>query len=109
MEGQIPGSVDHGRCLRDRDAAFLLWDTATAHGPMSRVKSAYLQRLSDQFIEDYEHVHGQLADGGHSEKRRYESLRHVREFDRMTEAYPIWPFDLGSLRLFLTAASSSLP
>ncbi len=77
-----------------------LW---VAHGPMQRVKSEFIQNLSVQFNEEYKIVHGQLGAQPEVPEDRFENLRRIRELHGITEAFPVWPWDSGSIGRFMAA------
>ena len=79
----------------------------TAHGPMKAKKKAYLEQLSANFNDEYEAVHEKEV-RGKGDDDRFQRLKRLRELHEMAEAFPVWPWDPGSIRRFIAAVSSPL-
>ena len=81
----------------------------TAHGPMKNSKIQNLRSLSDKFNAEYKEVHREMLTGDAANRKgRLEQLLQLRGFYEITESFPVWPWDLASLRSFATAVSSPL-
>ena len=81
---------------------------ATAHAPMQQVKNEQLERLSRQFNRDYLFVHRRINALDEGYRQRFDRLQRVDTLYRTTAAFPVWPFDMSSLRTFGAVFSSPL-
>ena len=85
----------------------------TAHGPMKKAKSKDLEELSVQFNQDRRLFHAEIRKEDEIKKEvdldlRFKRLDSVHKLYRMTEAFPVWPFDTGSIRTFGTVVISPI-
>ena len=72
------------------------------------MKARDLQKLSDEFNKCYRVVHESLYGEDAGTEDQFDRLRRVHDLYQMTAAFPVWPFNFGSIRLFGTVATSPL-
>jgi hypothetical protein len=80
----------------------------TAHKGMKLAKRNLLLDISKQFQEDYSMAQSSLRDDPDILKKRTEKIKGLREFYMMTDEFPVWPFDISTLRRYLLTAPTPL-
>lgn len=71
-----------------------------AHGAMADAKRNQLGLLSDRLDIEYEHVHKKLALPGVRSAASMGNIRRLTEMYHLTQSFPVWPFDIGTIRRF---------
>ena len=79
-----------------------------AHEPMRKGKYALAQNLSNRFNEEYNVVHGRLGAQAIVGEERFNNLRRINELRGITEAFPVWSLDPGSISKFLAANAPAI-
>lgn len=82
-----------------------LW---TAHKAMREEKDRQLANLSGQFTRDIKFVQDQANGDIDEVNRRFERLERVQSLHRIAAAFPVWPFDMASIRQFAAASTSPI-
>ncbi len=82
-----------------------LWAT---HAHMQRVKEEHLQTISERFQKEYKETQKVIREGSEDLSPRISKLDQLRQLYQATDAFPVWPFDLPSLRRFLLAFAAPL-
>jgi len=80
----------------------------TSHGSMKAVKKKYLEQFSNEFDENYKSIQGLLDSETLKLQERFNRLKLIHELYQMTKAFPVWPFNMGSIRWFGTVVSSPI-
>ena len=75
----------------------------TAHGPMRDIKLRDLRRLSNRFNAEYRYVHDNLQGEAKEINDGFARVEQVHKLHRLTDEFPVWPWDLGSIRRFVSA------
>ena len=74
----------------------------TVHGPMAKIKSDCQKALSNRFMKDYDNVRKNLTSTDPDIGIRIKNIIQVYELHKITDSFPVWPFDFVSIRKFLT-------
>jgi hypothetical protein len=80
----------------------------TAHKGMKTAKENLLLDISKQFQEDYLIAQTSLSDDSEALKHKVEKIKELRVFYAMTDDFPVWPFDIHTLRRYLLAVPTPL-
>lgn len=72
----------------------------SAHGAMAEAKARWLTWISDRFDRDYTAVIGALDEDRDVFAGQVEKVSHLHSLYRLTEAFPVWPFDARSIGRF---------
>jgi len=81
-----------------------------AHRGMKRAKEELLNEISQQFQKDYSQTHTSLTMDVKNFKKNTEKIKELQELYTFTNQFPVWPFDIQTLRRFLiTVPSPILP
>lgn len=87
---------------------FFFLPLGTAHDAMREAKDAELLKLSDRFRLIYDRVKGSVDQSGKKFNDELSKLENVKKLYSLAESFPVWPFDIQSLRKFLTIVSTPL-
>ena len=83
-----------------------LW---SAHDAMLRAKEDMILEISRQFNHDISIAYSDLACNSESLKDNIEKVEQLQKLHELTESFPVWPFDLSTIRrFFLTMSSPAL-
>ncbi len=83
-----------------------LW---SAHDAMLRAKENMILEISRQFNQDVKIAYSELAHNAESLKNNIEKIEQLQKLHQLTESFPVWPFDLSTIRrFFLTLSSPAL-
>ncbi len=77
-----------------------------AHGPMKRFKQDQLESISGEFSNEYDTLCKNLSGHDTSFNDRVDRVNRLRELHKITEAFPVWPWDWTSIRRFSVAVSA---
>jgi hypothetical protein len=87
---------------------FFFLPLGTAHDAMQEAKDAELLRLAEKYTEAY----GRVKKSVDSDKTGYEEdlkrLKSLKKLYQVVDAFPVWPFDIQSLRRFMTVVTTPL-
>jgi hypothetical protein len=81
--------------------AFFFLPLWTAHTAMRNARRAMLSDIAARFQTDYAEAVAGLPAPGEDWTRRVDRLEDMRTLYQMTETFPVWPFDAGTLGRFL--------
>jgi hypothetical protein len=84
------------------------WPLGTAHQLMKEAKSKYLLSISQNFDNEYTLATTNINEDADQLERRIKKIQQLRELYKLTEAFPIWPFDVTNLGRFLTVLTAPL-
>ena len=77
-----------------------------AHNGMKKVKEDFLHQIAQQFQIDYSEIHGILDKDVEALQKGTEKIQQLRTLYTITDAFPVWPLDLSTLRRYLFTAST---
>lgn len=80
----------------------------TARSAMQEAKNSLMLRISKQFNQDYSLAFNELAGSAEELKERLDKVEQLQKMQKLTESFPIWPFDIETIRRFLFAITSPL-
>lgn len=80
----------------------------SAHQAMDEAKARWLAWISNQFDEDYVTAIGALNEESKAFAARLEKVSHLHSLYRLTEAFPVWPFDTATIRRFAAVLAAPL-
>jgi len=80
----------------------------TANKIMLTVKEDLLSDIAKQFHCDYYKAHQNLGDEPDKLKSKFIKINQLRSWYRITEEFPVWPFDLKTLQKYLLSAFTFL-
>ena len=80
----------------------------TAHAAMRRARDKYLLMLAEEFDLEYGFSSGHVEKDPKKLKLKVEKIQQLKELYKTTEEFPVWPFDIASLRRFLAITSAPL-
>lgn len=80
----------------------------TAHAAMKRARDKYLLLLANQFNDEYGFTKNQIETDPDKLKAKVDKIKHLKELYKTTEDFPIWPFDIVSLRRFMAITTAPL-
>lgn len=76
---------------------------ATAHRGMREAKDRLLAQIADQFQEDYALTQAALQADEQALKSRLEKVEQLQALYQLTQDFPVWPFDAGTVRRFVAS------
>jgi hypothetical protein len=79
-----------------------------AHDAMSKAKNEWLLRLSREFQDKYERAQGSSFASENGLHRTMEEIEQIQRLYRLTDEFPVWPFDTLTLRRFVATVAASL-
>jgi hypothetical protein len=81
----------------------------TAHHSMQAIKEKQLAVISGQFNQVYQSSQEALEEENPGVlKGLVEKIETIQRLQKITEAFPVWPFDVASIRRFFAAVIGSL-
>jgi len=80
----------------------------TAHVGMRKAKERLLESISQQFQRDYSLTHGELSNSSNTLKERLDKIEHLQRLYEVTDRFPVWPFDVQTLRRFTISTFAPL-
>lgn len=82
----------------------------TAHTEMQEAKERLLAAIAQQFQNDYLHTQTNLTADAETLQREVAKIQELRSFYTLTDEFPVWPFDVQTLRRYgLSVATPLLP
>ena len=75
---------------------------------MQEAKDAEVLRLARQFADVYEKVKESVSDRFDDHEKDMKKLENIKRLYQIAEEIPVWPFDIRSLRRFLTIVTTPL-
>ena len=83
---------------------------STAHEEMKKAKEKLLLTLGKQFWDEYMLTQSLIQDNVETLKDEVEKMKQLRELYKLTNEFPVWPFDMTTLRRFgITVATPIIP
>lgn len=80
----------------------------TAHQAMKAAKESFLHNISEQFQSAYAEAQEQLT-SKHGELRdNLDKIEQLQTLHKLTQSFPIWPFDVRSIRRFVATIAAPL-
>lgn len=80
----------------------------TAHQAMKTAKESFLHNISEQFQGAYAEMQERLT-SKHGELRdNLDKIEQLQTFHKLTQSFPIWPFDVRSIRRFAAMTATPL-
>jgi hypothetical protein len=80
----------------------------TAHAGMEEAKGSLLNNIAQQFRHDYLRLHNELGGDAEVLKQGIAKIQQLQTLYELTSRFPVWPYDVGTLRTFLTSITSPL-
>ncbi len=80
----------------------------TARSAMQEAKNRLILRISTQFNQDFSSAYGELEGSVDKLKESLEKIEQLQKMQKLTESFPIWPFDVETIRRFTLAITSPL-
>jgi hypothetical protein len=81
---------------------------STAHDGMKEAKKKLLDNIARQFWSDYSLTQNGLAKDADSVQADVSKIQQLRTLYEMTEKFPVWPFDVSTLRTFIASVTSPI-
>lgn len=81
------------------------WPLGTAHSAMREAKNGKLLSLSEEFDKEYKFAMLESNDTNSLEVR-IKKIQQIRELYKLTEEFPVWPFDVANVRRFLSVITA---
>ncbi len=75
---------------------------------MKKAKEELLGEIAKQFQADYKRVHTSLSSDGEVLKKEAVKLQELRSLYTLTNEFPVWPFDVTTLRQYLLSVVTPL-
>jgi hypothetical protein len=85
---------------------FFFAPLGTAHTAMKKAKNQLLMQISEQFVKDFESVYDAVGGSAEALEDNVKKIEHLQKIYDMTKQFPVWPFDLGTLRTFSVTISA---
>ena len=80
----------------------------TARQAMQAAKTELLLHISRQFNRDFQNAYDGLDGNAASLKEHLEKIDQLKKMQSLAEAFPIWPFDIETIRRFILAITSPI-
>lgn len=80
----------------------------TAHTGMKEAKEKLLMTIAQQFHDDYKRTQSNLNADAQTLKNEIAKIRELRSFYALTDKFPVWPFDVQTLRKYSVSAATPL-
>lgn len=80
----------------------------TARRGMRKAKEELLSEIAKQFQADYKRIHTSLSSDGEILKKETTKLQELRSLYTLTNEFPVWPFDVTTLRQYLLSVVTPL-
>lgn len=81
---------------------------STAHDEMLEAKTKLLLSVGRQFWKNYLAAHNSIGGEPDALKAELEKIKQLQELYDLTQNFPVWPFDITTLRRFFITISSPL-
>jgi len=78
----------------------------TAHQAMKVAKESFLSNISEQFQSIYSETQKQLTLKHGELRESLGKIEQLQTFYKLTQAFPVWPFDVGSIRRFVVTTAA---
>jgi hypothetical protein len=82
------------------------WPLGTAHQAMKEAKSKYLLSISQNFDNEYQLATTKITQNASILESRIKKIHQLRELYKLTEDFPIWPFDATNIGRFLAVLTA---
>ena len=79
-----------------------------AHQGMREAKERLLGAIAKQFQEDYARIQSSLHADAETLKKESAKIQELRSFYTLTNEFPVWPFDVKTLRSYLLSVTTPL-
>jgi hypothetical protein len=79
-----------------------------AHNAMRRAKEAMVLEIARQFNRDFSLAYDERAGTAKDLKDNIEKVEQLQALHKVAMAFPVWPFDTGTVRRFFVSMSSPL-
>lgn len=79
-----------------------------ARNAMLTAKNDLLLEISKQFNQDFALAYKDLDGSGESLKVDIEKIEQLQKLQKLTASFPVWPFDIGTVRRFVLAVLSPI-
>ena len=79
-----------------------------AHGQMKSAKEKMLDNIASQFQDDYARISKNLCLKAEELKKEVEKIRELQSFYSLTDEFPVWPFDVQTIRRYVVAVLAPL-
>lgn len=77
-----------------------------AHDKMQNAKKILLTDIARQFRDDYKSTHNALGEKTETLKGDVDKIQQLQILYELTDKFPVWPFDVQTIRSFLAALTS---
>lgn len=81
---------------------------STAHIGMKQAKEKLLNRIANQFWDEYLDAHRSLSKEPDKLEEELKNIQQLQSLHQLTEKFPVWPFDTGTLRRFFATITTPL-
>ncbi|MGD9369377.1 MAG: hypothetical protein PVH87_26955 [Desulfobacteraceae bacterium] len=78
----------------------------TARNAMLNAKNQLLLKISEQFNEDFSEAYKELEGSVEELKTTIDKVEQLQRIQALTVSFPVWPFDITTLRRFALTVSS---
>ena len=79
---------------------------SSAHNAMQRAKDDLILRISRQFNQDFSKAYSELEGSAEELKDHIEKIEQLQRLHSMTNSFPVWPFDIDTIRRFVLTMTS---
>jgi len=81
---------------------------SAAHDAMRRAKDRLILQIARQFNQDFLVATENLSVPTNNLKNSVDKVQQLRDLSSIAETFPVWPFDLGTIRRFVIAIGSPI-
>lgn len=81
---------------------------SAAHDAMIKAKERLILKISYQFNMDFSLTFNELTQPAKALKDNIEKIEQLQRLHKLAETFPVWPFDIQTIRKFLIAISSPI-
>jgi len=81
---------------------------SAAHRAMQRAKESLLLDIAYQFNQDFSQTSTNLTAPAKTLEENVKKINQLRELHKIADAFPVWPFDVATLRRFAVTISSPI-
>jgi hypothetical protein len=81
---------------------------SAAHKAMQRAKDKLVLQIAEQFNLEFRTVSDNLSSSGNELKESVEKVQQLRILYDIAQTFPVWPFDVGTIRRFIITISSPI-
>lgn len=87
---------------------FFFATLGTAHQAMKTNKEKFLRNISEQFQSAYADTQKQLGSERAELRNNLDKIEQLQTLHRLTISFPVWPFDMASIRRFVVTTAAPL-